>query len=112
MTYTIERMVASDDEYRMAMNMEASRAELVQLFKRRIDLLEAKSEKEGAHLLAYFCFMQDMCPELIPSFVEYAYTKGEVWGVESPRDLVEGFHDTALDLSKVECTGSDFKPWK
>lgn len=46
-------------------------------------------------------------PELIPEYVELAYANEPAVA----KMVVESLHDETFDLSTLECTGTDFKPW-
>jgi len=70
------------------------------------DLKSEFDDKVSQGFITYQFFV-DHHPELIPEYVKVAYEERP----ESARAAVSAFHDEVLDLSKIACTGSDFKPW-
>ena len=78
-----------------------------------IDAMEEKIEflkeelicMEDARYCRYAFFEKH--PELIPEYVATVYKKSE--SNEYAKQEVAYFHDEILDLSTLECTGTDFK---
>lgn len=78
----------------------AHQGEAVRTDKERIE------ELEQIHFLMHLFFVKNH-PELIPKFVEMAYQEIPDEAIEA----VTSLHDETFDLSTLECTGNDFKPW-
>ncbi len=79
---------------------------IVSVLRRRIDDLETEKERQNCSLfLLHLFFLKHK--DLITEFVELAYKDSP----ECARRTVAALHDEAADLSKIDCTGDDFKPW-
>ena len=75
-----------------------------------VSALEKKEEElldERAEGFATYMYFLKKGPEAIIDFVEFVYANHP----DCARSAVASFHDDQIDLSKIPCTGNDFKPW-
>lgn len=82
----------------------------VEALEERIRILESQLEAADAEGFMIHTFMTARL-DLVKGYVEHCYSLTEEYS-DHAKAAVEGFHDDTLDLSKIPCTGKDFKPWE
>ena len=83
---------------------------LIDAMEERIKFLEDELEQKNDARFCRYKFFTENHPELIPEYVAVVYAQSDVKA--NARTEVSSFHDETLDLSTLECTGTDFKRWE
>ena len=79
----------------------------VALLEERILELEEDRERYLSCWVIYERYLFSR-PSMLEEFVRFAYENE----CEHAKSAVTAIHDEKLDLSTLECTGSDFEPWR
>lgn len=83
---------------------------LIEALEQKIAESCAKLERERAETFLLYKWLKENKPGIVRDWVEYVYANAA--DVETPpKDIVAVFHDETEDLSKIKCTGDDFKAW-
>ena len=92
----------------LLLQQEDAHHELVRTLRQHLANLDTEVERKGSATYVTYLFFTEHHPELIQEYVELAYATDK----DVAKEVVAGFHDEALDLSTLPCTGKDFKPWR
>lgn len=79
---------------------------LIRQLESQIDNLERELADEKEETFALYSFLKGDKVTLV-KWIEFVYENHP----EAAKRIVEAYHDDILDLSKIECCKSDFKPW-
>jgi len=111
----ISEEYANQDLCEALLKQQDAHIELVLALKGRIKILEDQIERHRIRHSKCLDFF-DSRPELIQPYVEFIFAaidESDEDGLsrEDAISEVRYFHDSALDLSTLPCTGKAFQPW-
>jgi len=80
---------------------------LVKTLEMYIGSMESSKCNSEDELHIYYKFFTTHGKELLPQLVEFFYKEDG----DKAASMIGCYHDETLDLSTMDCTGSDFKSW-
>ena len=82
---------------------------LIETLMEKISDAEIKLSKTSNETFAIYMFMKNANrSDVLQDWIKFCYDQFP----EDAKEFVAVFHDETLDLSTLECSSKDFKPWR